>query len=247
MRTQLQKKWMKIASLTFAIFSLATIANAQQTTATITKQAAAALGTVGTGLLDGGSVRVIDNKGTVKFLQVQNGITQVTSTTPAGGIITTWQLGGKLNDNTTFDFNGKTYSFQNVLWNSDAAGAATVANPGANVPATSQAAATGYTILVRDEATGNVLKMLLKDLVKGGSYNNTATFGSDFTYTDATVPTDINKIFVFRNGVKLLGGVNYTVAGAAASSTVTVTATSGADPEDLTLYTGDRIEIQWIQ
>jgi hypothetical protein len=247
MKTRCTKQWMKATGISLMLSMAALAANAQHSTADITKQTAAALGTVGTGLTDGGSIRVIDNKGTIKYLQVQNGITQVTSTAPNGGVITTWQLGGKFNDNTTFDFNGKTLSFNSMVWNSNADGTATTANPGANLPATSQTATTGYTILVRDEATGNIMKMLLKDLIKGGNKQAAATAGADYTYTDPTVPTDVNKIFVFRNGAKLLAGVDYTIAGAAGLSTVTVKHASGTDPEDYTFITGDKIEIQWIQ
>ena len=51
-------------------------------------------------------VRVVDNKGTIKYLQVQNGLTMMTNTT--GNInTTTWQLGGTLENNTTINLNGK--------------------------------------------------------------------------------------------------------------------------------------------
>ena len=48
-------------------------------------------------LTQGGHIRVIDNKGTIKYLtSYKMGLTQVTDSAPDGGIITTWQLGGQL-------------------------------------------------------------------------------------------------------------------------------------------------------
>ena len=47
MKTQLQKKWSKIACFTLAIFSVSTVVNAQTTTGNITKQANVAYGTGG--------------------------------------------------------------------------------------------------------------------------------------------------------------------------------------------------------
>ena len=98
------------------IFTTATVVQAQdQDPTTISRQTDAALGQVSTSVVltpdvtnpntvagtpgatvQGGAIRVIDNKGTKKYLQVQNGITQVTNTQPDGGVITTWQLGGQL-------------------------------------------------------------------------------------------------------------------------------------------------------
>ena len=128
-----QKLHLNALTLLFAFLCASTI-YAQQTTADVPKQDDATLGQVTTSkpltphttdpntvagapgaTVQGGAIRVIDNKGTKKYLQVQNGLTQVTNTAPAGGIVTTWQLGGQLVDDTDIDFNAKALSFDNVL------------------------------------------------------------------------------------------------------------------------------------
>lgn len=85
----------KLAALT-AVFALGSMfANAQTTvttdSATVRSHA------------DGPVVKVIDNKGTVKYLQSNNGITTITSTVPGNQTTTTFQLGGTLDTNTYID------------------------------------------------------------------------------------------------------------------------------------------------
>lgn len=246
MKTNSTKNWMKVAGLSLAIGAFAFTANAQQKTATITKQTAATLGQVGTGAADGGSIRVVDNKGTIKYLQVQNGITQVTSTSPAGGVITTWQLGGTLTDNTYIDATGKIFGLDGITQAS-----ATDAASASDLNAVHTGTTAGkWTLLVRDEATGAIKKLLFSDLAKGGQTSvllDATTAAANYTYTDATFPVDVQKVSVYRNGVKLLAGTDYTVAGAAGAATVTVKHASGTDPEDYSFIAGDRIEVQWVK
>ena len=92
--------------------------------------------------------------------------------------------------------------------------------------------------------------MLASDLIVGGSTNvklDATTAASDYTFTDATLPVKVAKISVYRNGVKMLGGTDYTVAGAAGSATLTVVHAGGTDPEDYAFAANDRIEIQWVK
>jgi hypothetical protein len=49
--------------------------------------------------------KVVDNKGTIKYFQSNNGITQITNTT-ADKTTTTWQLGGTLTEDTFIDATG---------------------------------------------------------------------------------------------------------------------------------------------
>lgn len=236
MKTEFTKQGMKKIAIALTLSAFGFVANAQQKTATITKQATATLGKIGTGAADGGAVRVIDNKGTIKYLQVQNGITQVTSTLPAGGVITTWQLGGTLTDDTYIDATNKVFALDGISF--------------ATLPASTDATdksihgtGTGYTLLVRDEATGAVQKLKMADLVKGGQVNGTATAGANYTLDDPSITADVSKVWVYRNGAKLLGGVDYTVTG----TVVTVKFENTTDPEDYAFITGDRIEIQWVK
>ena len=242
------------------------IGNAQTTTATIGKQTEAILGQVTSGadataaadvftaptagaVTQGGAIRVIDNKGTKKFLQVQNGITQVTDTAPDGGIITTWQLGGDLVTDTEIDFNGSALSFENVVQvdNSDT----TNGVPAITTKADSDGTTTGWTLLVRDEATGDIKKMLASDLIVSGQTVFTATMGT-LTYdvavgspalAGAQIPLPAyQKVWVYRNGAKLLAGLDYTVSG---SVVTLVEAPSTGD--SWTLFTGDIIEVQYVK
>lgn len=195
--------------------------------------------------VQGGAIRVIDNKGTKKYLQVQNGITQVTDTAPDGGIITTWQLGGQLVSDTDIDFNANALSFDNVLQTTD--------NPAATTTLSADGTGTGWTLLVRDEATGEIKKLLASDLIVSGQTVFTATAGT-LTYdvtagapamagTQIPLPT-YEKVWVYRNGAKLVANVDYTIA--AGSSVVTLVENTTA-PNDWTLLTGDVIEVQYFK
>jgi len=89
---------------------MAGTANAQQTTGDYTKQgdnlAASATAT-------NTSVKLIDNKGTIKYLQVANGLTSITNTT-ADKTLTTWQLGGELTADTYIDVDGKVFGLDGI-------------------------------------------------------------------------------------------------------------------------------------
>jgi hypothetical protein len=212
--------------------------NAQQTTGDVTQNDVNGPNTPGSVTP---TVRVIDNKGTIKYLQSKNGITMLTNTT-ADVTTTTWQLGGTLTDDTYIDATGKIFAIEGIKQVDDAAFSA------AEQTGATAYGGPGFTLLVRDEVTGETKKLLPSDLVVGGNENGKATSGADFTSAaDPTMPTSISKIWVYRNGAKLLAGVDYTIAGGAGASVVTVKNASGAAPEDYIFYTGDRIEIQWVR
>jgi len=191
---------------------------------------------------DGTSVRVIDNKGTIKYLQTNNGITSITSTAPGNTTTTTWQLGGTLVDATTITTNGNTFTIDGEEFN--------LANTEVNtsVAATlTDDSGSGYTILVREEGTGRIKKMLATDLITS-AYNETtvdAAFITTPTITFATIvalPTELEKISVFRNGTKLRSGKDYTIL---TNEITLVPGTTGNQtaPNDWALYDGDIIEV----
>ncbi|AWK06523.1 hypothetical protein HYN56_20760 [Flavobacterium crocinum] len=220
-------------------------AQAQSQTADITKQGSTQLGQVGNGTAGSqGSVRVIDNKGTIKFLQVKNGITQITNSAPDGGITTTWQLGGTLTDDTYIDATNKVFALDGIKLVPNTLLPSTNAADGskhgtAAVPATTS----GYTFLVRDEATGETLKMAPSQLViSGGDTPPVNNPGDPITITDPTLPTKITKVWVYRNGAKLLGDVDYTLA----AGTLTINGSNLNEPNDYTLLPNDKIEVQWV-
>lgn len=196
-----------------------------------------------------GTVRVIDNKGTKKFLQVQNGLTLLTDNTPDGGIVSTWQLGGTLTNNTYIDATGTVFSLDGLKLIPSTTAASTDATDqsvGTNAVALGSggtaATGTGWTVLVRDEATGEISKILVSDLVESGQMEVTAT--ADATapaIADISIPSEYEKVFVFRNGAKLRANVDYTVAAGAVTLVPNTTA-----PNDWEIYNGDIFEIQWI-
>lgn len=190
---------------------------------------------------DGVSVKLIDNKGTIKYLQTNNGLTSITSTTAGSATTTTWQLGGTLTDDTYIDVNGSVFGLDKI----DLVDVSTLA---ASTDATTNSVhgtGTGWTLLVRDEATGAIKKLKATDMLVSGSADYTAvaadeTAGSN-AITATGIPTtaaDRAKIWVFRNGAKLIYGVDFTVS----ANTVTVSEV----PTSWDLYTGDVFEVQWI-
>jgi hypothetical protein len=176
------------------------------------------------------TVKVVDNKGTIKYFQSNNGITQITNTT-TDKTTTTWQLGGTLTENTYIDASGAIFALDGLTLETQ--GAAISDGAGG-------VAATGYTLLVRDEATGATRKMLATDLIQSGYATQIApTDDSNVAVAVIGVPADPGKVFVFRNGAKLLNA-DYTIA----TDLVTVNYASG---DVLPIYAGDIIEVQFIK
>jgi uncharacterized protein GlcG (DUF336 family) len=190
----------------------------------------------------GASVRVIDNKGTIKYLQTNNGITSITSAAAGNKTTTTWQLGGTLTESTTIATDGtNTLNITGLeAEGSGITGAAT----------TGTLNASGYTLVVRDEVTGALKKILAADILAGaaitGIRKNLPQTG------DAIAPFDINvsglpiidatnnfKLSVYRNGVKLRFGTDFT-------STVAATLNITADATDLPIYDGDVFEVHYL-
>lgn len=140
----------------------------------------------------GTAVKVIDNKGTIKYFQSNNGITQIVNTT--GDVTTTtWQLGGTLTDNTTLTLDsGKTITL---------AGLTTITDP----------TTLGLKVLVQD-ATGGVQEILVTDLLQvqsGHQILSSPVIGSN---TVSGLPSNYANVSVYRNGAKLIATVDYTVA-----------------------------------
>jgi len=241
MKKVVKKQKMRIAGLCFAIGMSAAV-NAQTVTGTNVLKTA---GKTNSGTA--APVRVVDNKGTIKYLQVNNGLTQIVNTTNEV-TTTTWQLGGTLTENTYIDATGKVFALDGLTLTTaaPATGTQVALAHGAGVEGTA-----GYTLLVHDEATGAVKKLLVSDLVKGGQTFAAITDATvDYIYTDATVPVDVKKISVYRNGIKLVGGLttpDYTATGTVGAVTVTIKKSNGADPDNYAFVVGDKIEIQWIQ
>ncbi|WP_440121199.1 hypothetical protein [Tenacibaculum sp. Ill] len=236
----------KITLAAVGLLAVGTV-SAQTTGGDIAVQAATTLGNAG------GVVKLIDNKGTIKYLQAVNGLTSFTNTTPSGGVVTTWQLGGTLTNNTYITAsatggpsNGPAEFALNGLELVTAGTASTNAvDRGAHDDG---AGATGFTVLIRDEATGAIQKIELADLFQVTAIRREATpptntnNGTTETIAVAGLPlidaSNEAKIFVFRNGVKLRWSTDFTSTAADAIQ-INISA-------DLPIYNGDVIEVHYI-
>ena len=246
---KMKNNYLKLGMMAAVMLS-ASIGFAQTTDATDTG--------LNKGAGDGASVRVIDNKGTIKYLQTNNGITSITSTAGGNRTTTTWQLGGTLTDATYIDASGAIFALDGIEL---AAGAAsTNAVDGEVIKGNTTTTAIGYTFLVRDEATGATKKLLASDLITGIRLE-------DIQASDATGDVDIvvaglpnilageslttaAKLSVYRNGVKLRFGTDFTVAstpGALATDPAIISVLINYDAADLPMYAGDIIEIQYLK
>jgi len=223
----------RMALLVLGIVSFGT-ASAQQTTGDVTKATDIVPGTTTTG----GAVRVVDNRGTIKYLQSINGITMLSNTTN-DVTTTTWQLGGTLTNDTFIDVDGNVFGLDGIELISTEL-------PSTNATTESDhGTGTGYTILVRDEATGAVKKLLSSDLnlIQSGQESFTATAGQTaYALTGNPVLPAFSQVWVYRNGAKLVANVDYTVA----ASTVTLVP-GGSAPNDWAVYAGDVIEVQYVK
>lgn len=178
-----------------------------------------------------GSIKLIDNQGTIKYLQVKNGITSLTNASASAGneTVTTLSLGGVLSTDTFIDASGVVFG----LKGSD--------QETGNAATSSTLNTSGYTLAVFDEATGEIKKLLVSALdVVGASDRFVVAATPSTTYTVAIAGLSLTpgKTFVFRNGVKLT-----------ASGTTPDYTTSGSSviiDTSIPLFSGDIIEVQYI-
>ena len=178
-----------------------------------------------------GSIKLIDNQGTIKYLQVKNGITSLTNASASAGneTVTTLSLGGVLSTDTFIDASGVVFG----LKGSD--------QETGNAATSSTLNTSGYTLAVFDEATGEIKKLLVSALdVVGASDRFVVAATPSTTYTVAIAGLSLTpgKTFVFRNGVKLTASgttPDYTTSG----SSVIIDAS-------VPLFSGDIIEVQYI-
>lgn len=91
--------------------------------------------------------------------------------------------------------------------------------------------------LVVAGADGTLKSVTAESLLQSGDENFTATTGQS-TFTVANMPATASKVWVFRNGAKLLVTTDYT----AAAGTVTLTSGMAA-----LIAAGDLVEVQWVK
>lgn len=255
MKTNATKQWMKIAiAAVIGCFGVSTLQAQIVDSSTVQQKAITYKARTATDTVPiiGGSVKVIDNKGTVKYLQSLNGITTITNTDPKKGLTTTtWQLGGKLVDSTYINVSKRIFALDSLRLIRPGSTAASLSGTTYSVRDSSahfvadgsnQAKDTlfGWTVLIRDERTGAINKVLAEDLVLSGQqkykivYTTIPTASVDSTsivqVTDSatnlpyaiikvTVPgqnnkhllPSLSKISVYRNGIKLMANDDYTI------------------------------------
>lgn len=227
----MKNNYLKTIILSIALASGAYL-QAQQTTGAIAKQTSTV----------SGSVKLIDNKGTIKYLQAANGLTSLTNESGNDRTTTTWQLGGTLTDNTYIDVDGNTFGLDGLaLINSTTVTAST--NAASGTAHTDANAGSGWTLLVRDEATGAIQKLLATDMIQSGSHSFTiSNIQPNIISMDEIVngiSTNVRQVWVYRNGAKLIADTDYTV------NTNMVTLTPGNN--NYPIYNGDVFEVQWIK
>ncbi len=166
------RKQLKMAIIALGLLTVGTV-NAQKTTVSA-DPANPTIAKVNNGNGKGvnQTVRLVDNKGNIKYLQANNGITTLTEKIK-GRFVTTWQLGGKLTTNTYITAAGesttgagdqKEFALDGLKLVTDVTTASDNAQDrGKHTDAT---ASTGFTVLIRDEKTGAIQKIKLSDLLQ---------------------------------------------------------------------------------
>lgn len=259
------KKRLKLALFAIAVLA-AGVTNAQQTSGDVTTNNK----DVQTGLNK--TVRVIDNKGTIKYLQTKNGITTITNTTN-DRTTTTWQLGGELDNDTYINAAGITFSLDGLKLASATSGTSTnfaasatsqsVGSNAVTISGTGTASTdTGFTILVRDEASGEIQKMLFSDFLEVQSAHSEVTIDATNTTTvtdsstsaagiEITIETSRTNVQVYRNGAKLRALRDYNIKTVSGSPdryfVYLIPQPASAAPNDWELYNGDIIEVHAIK
>jgi hypothetical protein len=90
--------------------------------------------------------------------------------------------------------------------------------------------------LVVASTTGELKRVSASSLLQSGDQAFTATTGT-LTFTVTNLPAIVSRVWVYRNGAKLVATEDYTVSG----SIVTLI------QNGYTVTTGDKIEVQWIK
>lgn len=91
--------------------------------------------------------------------------------------------------------------------------------------------------LVVASADGTLKQVTAESLLQSGDDNFTATSGQS-TFTVSNMPAAASKVWVFRNGAKLIVTTDYTTT----AGTVTLTSAMAA-----LVAAGDVIEVQWVK
>jgi hypothetical protein len=169
-----------------------------------------------TGLTSGNtndSVVVVTASGVLKRIDLRGAVPASNGLTKDGDTV---QLGGTLNEPTTIT--------------------TTAANTLAVAGLQSGSVATD-SIVVADNTSGALKRVSSSTLLQSGEQSFTATAGLA-TYTVTNMPAVVTRVWVYRNGVKLVATTDYTAAAGILTLTTGMAALVQAD---------DIIEVQWVK
>jgi hypothetical protein len=156
---------------------------------------------------------------------------------PANGTLK-WISASKLFNALTFE-NGLTKTGNTVRLGGTLNQATTITTDGTNVLkiAGLQGGNLGADSLVVTSSDGTLKKVNRESVVQSGEVKISASLGQT-TITVANMPALASKVWVFRNGAKLVAGEDYSTA----AGTVTLTPTV-----DWAVLAGDIFEVQWVK
>lgn len=92
--------------------------------------------------------------------------------------------------------------------------------------------------LVVSGSDGTLKRVTAESLLQSGDQNFPVTTAGQSTYAVSNMPTAVSKVWVYRNGVKLLGNVDYTIS----SGSINLVASIAS-----LVAVGDQIEVQWVK
>lgn len=172
-----------------------------------------------TGLTSGNtndSVVVVTAAGVLKRIDLKGAVRAGNGLTKDGDTV---QLGGALNEPTTIS--------------TDATNTLTIDGLQSGSLATDS--------IVVATSAGVLKRVSSSTLMTSGEQIFIATAGLT-SYTVTNLPNDVSRVWVFRNGVKLIATTDYTVSG------TTVTLIPGGTGVDAwAVLAGDKIEVQWVK
>lgn len=91
--------------------------------------------------------------------------------------------------------------------------------------------------MVVSASDGTLKRVTAESLLQSGDENFTASNGQS-TFAVSGMPSSVSKVWVYRNGVKLISTIDYTVGGGQVSLTSAIASLVAA---------GDYIEVQWVK
>jgi len=170
-----------------------------------------------------GQVKYISASSLFNSLTFSNGLTKTGDTV---------QLGGNLTKNTTIGTNGKNLTI----------GVGGAAGDSLNITGLPSGNLSTDSIVVVNGGTGKVAKVSAASLLQSGEATFTAAGGTTETYAVTNIPADVTRVWVYRNGVKLVTTTDYTVTGSSVKVEI-----GGSGGGNVPLIAGDVIEVQWVK